>query len=59
MDSLGGDLEEARPRRGDGEGVGLEVRTPEEFGRVAGDAVVPEVHLELGDQVGGDDSEGI
>ena len=57
--SLGGDFEEVGSRRGDVEGVGLEIRTPEEFGRVAGDAVVPEVHLELGDQVGGDDGEGI
>lgn len=52
--SLGGDFEEAGSRRGDGEGVGLEIGTPHEFGRVAGDAVIPEVFLILGDQVGGD-----
>ena len=51
--SLGGDLEEVGSRRGDGEleGVGIEIGTPHELGRVAGDAVVPEVHLILGDQV--------
>jgi hypothetical protein len=57
--SLGGDLEEVGSRRGDGEGVGLEIGTPHELGRVAGDAVVPEVHLILGDQVGGDDGAGV
>ena len=53
--SLGGDLEEIDSRWRDGEGVGLEIGTVHELGRVAGDAVVPEVHLVLGDQVGGDD----
>jgi len=54
--SLGRDAEEAGSRRRDaGKGVGLEIRTPQELGRVAGDAMVPEVHLILGDQVGGDD----
>jgi len=53
--SLGGDLEEIRSRRGDGGGVGFEIRTVHELGRVPGDAVVIEVHLVHGDQVGGDD----
>ena len=57
--SLGGDLEEVGSRRGNGEGVGLDIGTPHELGRVAGDAVVPEVHLILGDQVGGDDGAGV
>ena len=57
--SLGGDFEKAGSRHGDGEGVGLEIGMPHEFGRVAGDAVIPEVHLELGDQVGGNDGEGV
>jgi hypothetical protein len=53
--SLGGNLEKIDSRRGDGEGVGLEIGMVHELGRVAGNAVVPEVHLILGDQVGGDD----
>ena len=56
--SLGGDSEEAVSRLRDREVVGLQVRTIHEFGRFAGDAVVPKVHLELGDQVGSDDGEG-
>lgn len=42
--SLGGDLEEVGSRWGNGEGVGLEIGMPQEFGRVAGNAMVPEVH---------------
>jgi hypothetical protein len=38
--------------------VGLEIRAPQELGRAGGDAVVPEVDLELGDQVGSDDGQG-
>ena len=57
--SHGGDLKEVGSRRGNGEGVGLDIGTPHELGRVAGDAVVPEVHLILGDQVGGDDGAGV
>ena len=59
VDCLGGDLEEVGSGRGNGEGVGLEVGTPHELGRVAGDAVVPEVLLILGDQVRGDDGAGV
>lgn len=59
MNSLGGDFEEAGSRREDGEGVGLEIRTPHELGRVARDAVAPEVSLIFRDQVGGDDDEGV
>ena len=59
MGSLGGDLEKVGSRRGNGEGVGLEIGTPHKLGRVAGDAVVPEVHLILGDQVRGHDGAGI
>jgi hypothetical protein len=53
--SLSGDLEEIRSRWANGEGVGFEIRTVHELGRVAGEAVVIEVHLVGGDQVGGDD----
>ena len=59
VDSLLGDFEEAGSRRGDGEGVGFEIRPPHELGRVVGDAVVPKVHLILGNQVGGDDGVGV
>ena len=57
--SLGGDLEEVGSKRWNGEGVGLDIGMLHELGRVAGDAVVPEVHLILGDQVGGDDGAGV
>jgi len=57
--SFVGGFEEAGSKRGDGEGVGLEIGTPHEFGRVAGNAVIPVGHLELGDQCGGDDGEGV
>jgi hypothetical protein len=57
--SLGGDSEEAVSKLQDREVVGLEIRTIQEFGRAAGDAVVPEIYLELGDQVGSDDGEGL
>jgi len=57
--SLGGDFEEVGSRRGDGEGVGLEIGMPYEFWRVARDAVIPEVHLELGDQVRGNNGESV
>jgi len=53
--SLGRDVEEVGSRRRGAEGVGLEIRTPQELGRVARNTMVPEVHLILGDQVGGDD----
>ncbi len=55
--SLGGDLEEMGSRRvdGDSEGVGIEIGTVHKLGRVAGDTMVSEMHLVLGDQVGGDD----
>ena len=53
--SLGGDLKKVGSRRGDGEGVGLDIGTPQKLGRITGDAVVIEVHLILRDQVRGDD----
>ena len=56
MGSLGGDLKKMGSRQQGGEGVHLEIGMVHELGRVAEDAVVPEVHLVLGDQVGGDDS---
>ena len=59
MGSLGGDIKEVGSRRGDGEGVGLDIGTPHKLERVAGDAVVPEVRLILEDQVRGDDDTGV
>ena len=56
MDSLDGNVEESGSRRAGREGVDLDVGTPHELGRVGGDAVIPELHLILGDQVGGDDA---
>ena len=55
LSTLFDNLEEIRSRRRDGEGVGFEIRTVHELGRVPGDAVVIEVHHVHGDQVGGDD----
>ena len=52
---LGGDLKEVGSRRGDGEGVGLDIGTPQKLGRITENAVVIEVHLILRDQVGGND----
>ena len=56
MDSLDGNVEESGSRRAGREGVDLDVGTPHELGRVGGDAVIPELHLILGDQVRGDDA---
>jgi len=57
--SLLGDLVETGASRGDGEGVRLEIGTPQELRRVTRDAVVVEVHLVFGDQIGGDDGTGV
>ena len=44
---LGGDFEEAHSRLGDGEGVALKIRTPQEPGRVSAEAMIPENAFEL------------
>jgi hypothetical protein len=56
--SLGGDLEEARSRLRDREGVGVKIGTPQEFRWVFGDTMIPKVTLVLGDQVRGDGGRG-
>lgn len=58
MRSLDGDGEVAVSAYGHGEGVLLKVGAPQERGRAAGEAVVIEVALVLGDEVGSDDGEG-
>ena len=59
MSGLGRDFEEAGSECRDGEGIDLEIRTPQKWRSDAGDAVIKESPLELGDQTGGDDGEGI
>ena len=56
--SLGVGLEEAFSDLWHAEGVGFEVGAPHQLRRVLGEAVVPEVDLVLGHQVGSDDGRG-
>ena len=59
VSSLGGNIEEVGRGMGNGEGVGFDVGSPHELGRIARYSVVIEVGLILGNEVGSDDGHGV